>query len=109
MCSRWGRASSRPIDRNERMIKSALILTLSAASLLAQTERHVALGDRVRVRAPRAGYGTLTGDVIATTPDALQIRLGGGTEVAVLRNEIDKLQLSLSSRTNTVRGAAIGT
>jgi hypothetical protein len=91
------------------MIKTALVLLLSAAPLLAQTQRHAALGDRVRIRAPKAGYGRLTGEVTATTPDALQIRLNGGTEVAVMRAQIDEMLLSLSSRRNTVRGAAVGT
>lgn len=91
------------------MVKSALILALCAAPLIAQTERSPSLGDRVRVRAPKAGYGRLTGEVIATTPDVLQLRLDGGvTEVAVERAQIEELLLSLSSRRNTLRGAVIG-
>ena len=91
------------------MIKSVLILLLSAAPLLAQTERHAALGDRVRITAPKSGYGRLTGEVTATTPDALQVRLAEGTEVAVMRSQIDELMLSLSTRRNTARGAVLGT
>ena|SRR5689334_18305993 len=91
------------------MIKSALMIMLCVAPLVAQTQRHAALGDRVRIHAPDAGYGRLTGQVTATTPDALQIRLDGGTEVAVMRNQIDAMFLSLSSRTNSLRGAAVGT
>ena len=90
------------------MIRPALILVLFAMPLFAQTERHAALGDRVRVSAPRAGYGRLTGEVVATTPDALQLRLDGGTEVAVMREHIDRMFLSLSTRRNTTRGAVIG-
>jgi hypothetical protein len=92
------------------MIKSALILTLLAAPLLAQTERSAALGDRVRLKAPKAGYRQLTGEVIATTPDVIQLRLDGGpTEVAVQRVEIQELLLSIASRRNAQRGAVIGT
>jgi hypothetical protein len=91
------------------MIKSALLIVLFAAPLFAQSGRPAALGDRVRVRAPNAGYGQLTGNVVATTPDAIQVRLDGGTEVAVMREQIDALFLSLRSRRNTVRGAIIGT
>ena len=90
------------------MIKSAMILLLFATSLLAQTERHAALGDRVRIRAPRAGYGRITGEVTSTTPDALQVRINGGTEIGVMRSQIDELMLSVSSRRNTTRGAVIG-
>lgn len=91
------------------MIKSALILVLYAAPALAQIGRPAALGDRVRVMASKAGYRRLTGEVIATTPDVLQLRLDGGkTEVAVQRAQIDELLLSLASRRNTVRGATIG-
>jgi hypothetical protein len=90
------------------MIRPALILVLWAAPLLAQTARRATLGDRVRVNAPDAGYRRLTGQVIATTPDALQLRLDGGTEVAVMREHIDKMFLSLNTRRNTTRGAVIG-
>jgi hypothetical protein len=91
------------------MIKSALLLLLSAAPLLAQSERTAALGDRVRIRAPKAGYGRITGQVIATTPDVVQLRIdGGGTEVAVQRGEIEELLLSVKSRRNTTRGIVIG-
>jgi hypothetical protein len=91
------------------MIKSAVILVLCAAPVFAQTGRPAALGDRVRVMASKAGYRRLTGQVIATTPDVLQLRLDGGkTEVAVQRAQIDELLLSLASRRNTMRGAAIG-
>ena len=90
------------------MIKPALILVLAAVPLLAQTERRAALGDRVRVEAPEAGYGRLTGLVTATTPDAIQVRLESGTEVAVMREHIDAMFLSLSTRRNTTRGAVIG-
>ena len=91
------------------MIKRALLLLLLAPPLLAQTERTAALGDRVRVRAPKAGYGKLTGQVIGTTPDVLQLRLDAGqTEVAVARAQIDALYVSTSSRRNTWRGIVIG-
>ena len=90
------------------MIKSALMVMLCAAPLVAQTERHAALGDRVRVRAPRAGYSTITGDVIATTPDAIQIRVDKATEVGIMRAQIDQLMLSVSSRSHTARGAGVG-
>ena len=91
------------------MIKAALILMLSASPLLGQATRAAALGDRVRVRAPKAGYGKLTGEVTATTPDAIQVRLDRGVEVDVLRAQIDELLLSLDTRRNTLRGALLGT
>jgi hypothetical protein len=91
------------------MIRLALLFVLSALPLVAQTERHAALDDRVRIRAPKAGYPRLTGQVTATTPDAIQVRLDGGLDVAVMRNQIDELFLSLSSRRNTTRGAVVGT
>jgi hypothetical protein len=90
------------------MIRPALILVLFAMPLVAQTERRAALGDRVRVMAPKAGYGRLTGQVIATTPDALQLRLDRGIEVAVMREHIDQMFLSISTRRHTARGAVIG-
>ena len=90
------------------MIRPALILMLWAAPLLAQTVRRATLGDRVRVTAPDAGYDRLIGQVIATTPDALQLRLDGGTEVAVMREQIDMMFLSLSTRRHTTRGAVVG-
>lgn len=91
------------------MIKSALLVALCAFPLLAQNGRSATLGDRVRVIAPQAGYRRLTGQVIATTPDVLQLRLDGGqTEVAVQRAQIDELLLSVNSHRNTARGAVIG-
>jgi hypothetical protein len=89
-------------------MRPALMLMLFALPLVAQTERRATLGDRVRLNAPDAGYRRLTGQVIATTPDALQLRLDGGTEVAVMRAHIDEMFLSLSTRRNTTRGAVIG-
>lgn len=91
------------------MIKSALLILCCAVPLLAQSGRPAALGDRVRLRATKAGYGRLTGNVIATTPDVIQVRVDGGTEVAVMREQIDAMFLSVSSRRNTIRGAVIGT
>jgi hypothetical protein len=90
------------------MIKSALILVFCVSPLLAQTERRAALGDRVRIEAARAGYGRLTGQVTATTPDAIQVLLQNGTEVAVMRQQIDRMFLSLRARRNTTRGAVLG-
>ena len=91
------------------MIKPVLILVLWAVPLVAQVERKAALGDRVRIEASKAGYGRLTGEIISTTPDVLQLRLDGRTtEVAVQRAQIDELLLSVASRRNTVRGASIG-
>ena len=91
------------------MIKSALVLLVWAAPLFAQTGRGAALGDRVRVHAAKAGYKKLTGRVIGTTPDVLELRLDAGqTEVAVPRAQIDRLYVSLSTRRNTLRGGVIG-
>jgi hypothetical protein len=92
------------------MVRSILLLSLSVASpLLAQTERTVTLGDRVRVFAPRAGYGQISGNVVATTPDVLSIAVGReATEVAVAREKIDRLFLSVATNRHVVRGAAIG-
>jgi hypothetical protein len=91
------------------MLKPVVILALCAAPLLAQTSRTATLGDRVRVRAPKAGYNKLTGEVISTTPDVLQLRLDGAkTEVAVPREQIQQLYLSVATRRNTTRGAVIG-
>ena len=65
------RDSSRPTDRNDPMIESALMLVLCAMPLLAQVQRTATLGDRVRLMAPEAGYRRLTGEVIATVLDVL--------------------------------------
>jgi hypothetical protein len=91
------------------MIKSVLFLAACATPLFAQPQRTAALGDRVRVYAPSAGYRKLTGVVTATTPDVLQLRLDGGpTEVGVQRAQIDVLLLSVSSHRNTAKGAVVG-
>jgi len=92
------------------MIRPALILMVCAIPLFAQTERTAALGDRVRISAPKAGYRRLTGNIIGTTPDVLQLRLEGGpTEVAVQRTQITELLLSINTRRNTIRGVFFGT
>lgn len=90
------------------MLKSVMILAMCASPLLAQAARTATLGDRVRVFAPKAGYAKLTGQVIATTPDALQLRLADGTEVAVQRLQIAELNLSVASRRNIVPGIVVG-
>ena len=90
-------------------MKTLLLLCLCAIPLLAQTERVVTLGDRVRVIAPEAGYGKLTGHVTSTTPDALSVQLDRvNIEVAVERAKIKELYLSVGSRRNTLPAAVIG-
>lgn len=91
------------------MIRSLLALSLSAAPLLAQGTRVATLGDRVKVYAPKAGYKKITGQVVATTPDVLSLRVKGAeSEVPVARAQIDQLYLSLGSRSNIKRGAGLG-
>jgi hypothetical protein len=91
------------------MIRSILVLSLCAMPLLAQAERAVTLGDRVRILAPKAGYGQITGNVVATTPDVLSIAIDrSATEVAVPRERIDKLLLSVDTRRHVPAGAFLG-
>jgi hypothetical protein len=90
-------------------MKSLLLLALCALPLLGQGERVVTLGDRVRVIAPEAGYGKLTGQVTSTTPDALSLQLDRvDIEVAVERAKIKELYLSVGSRRSTLPAAVIG-
>src|SRR5215208_3588865 len=91
------------------MIRPLLSLLLCAGPLWAPGERVATLGDRVKVLAPKAGYKKITGEVVATTPDALSLRVKGAeTEVPVARAQIDRLFLSVASHRNIQRGAAIG-
>jgi hypothetical protein len=91
------------------MIRSILLLSLCATSLMAQTEQAVTLGDRVRILAPRAGYRQITGNVVATTPDVLSITIDrSATEVAVPRERIDKLLLSVDTKRHVPTGAFVG-
>ena len=95
------------------MIRSILLLSLCVAPAMAQTERSVTLGDRVRIIAPKAGYGKITGKVVATTPDVLSISIDRTTtEVAVPRDRIDRLFLSVATKRHvlagTILGAAVG-
>jgi hypothetical protein len=91
------------------MVRPVLLLSLLAWPLLAQGDRQVTLGDRVRIVAPRAGYGQITGNVMATTPDVLSISVGRqSAEVAVPRERIDRLFLSVGNKRHTARGALLG-
>lgn len=91
------------------MMRPLLALLLGAAPLLAQSPRVATLGDRVKVYAPSAGYKRITGQVVATTPDVLSLKVKGAeSEVPVARAQIDKLFLSLASRRNIGRGAGLG-
>ena len=91
------------------MVRPVVLLSLLASPLLAQSDRQVTLGDRVRIVAPKAGYGQVTGNVTATTPDVLSISVGRqATEVAVPRERIDKLFLSVGGKRHTARGALLG-
>jgi hypothetical protein len=91
------------------MIRPLLALFLCAAPLLAQGGRVATLGDRVKVHAPKAGYKKITGEVVATTPDILSLRVkGADSEVPVARTQIDQLYLSLGSHANVRRGIGLG-
>jgi hypothetical protein len=89
-------------------MRELLLLALFAAPAMAQM-RPVALGDRVRVVAPQAGYPRLTGTVVSTTPDVISVQVDGfPTEVPVERSQIAQLLLSIDSHRNTIRGAFLG-
>lgn len=91
------------------MIRPLLALLLCAPPILAQGSRVATLGDRVKVYAPKAGYSKIIGEVVATTPDVLSLRVkGADPEVPVPRAQIDKLFLSLASHRNIGKGAALG-
>jgi hypothetical protein len=91
------------------MIRPFLALLLCASPMLAQGGRVATLGDRVKVYAPLAGYKRITGEVVATTPDVLSLKVkGADTEVPVGRAQIDRLLLSVGRHRNIPRGAAIG-
>jgi hypothetical protein len=86
-----------------------MALLFCAAPLLAQGSRVANLGDRVKVYAPKAGYKKITGQVVATTPDILSLRVKGAeSEVPVARAQIDQLYLSLGSHSNIRRGIGLG-
>jgi hypothetical protein len=91
------------------MVRPVLVLSLLASPLLAQSDRQVTLGDRVRIVAPKAGYDRVTGTVTATTPDVLSISVRRqSTEVAVPRERIDRLFLSVGGKRHTAKGALLG-
>ena len=86
-----------------------MILAVCCAASSAAQSRPITLGDRVRVLAPKAGYPSLTGTVVSTTPDVLALTPDRSTtEVAVARNQIDRLYRSIATRTNTAKGTFIG-
>jgi len=91
------------------MVRTLLLSSLIAAPLLGQGDRVVTLGDRVRIVAPKAGYKKITGNVVSTTPDVVSISLERSpTEIAVPRDHIDRLFLSVNSRRNAGKGAILG-
>ena len=90
-------------------MKSLMLLVAAASPLLAQPDRVVALGDRVRIVAPETGYKQLVGQVTATTPDALSLKVDGSVgEFEVSRTDILSISRSIGHRRNTLRGIRIG-
>lgn len=86
-----------------------MLLVAAASPLLAQPDRLVALGDRVRIVAPETGYKQLVGQVTATTPDALSLKVEGSVgEFEVSRSDILSISRSVGHRRNTVRGIRVG-
>lgn len=91
------------------MLRSLVLLVAVASPLAAQPDRLVALGDRVRIVAPETGYKRLVGQVLATTPDALSLRVDGSVgEFEVARSDILSISRSVGYRRNTLRGIRIG-
>lgn len=91
------------------MMKSLMLLVAAALPLLAQPDRLVALGDRVRIVAPETGYKQLVGQVTATTPDALSLKVDGSVgEFDVSRGDILSISRSVGHRRNTLRGLRVG-
>jgi hypothetical protein len=92
----------------DSLARSILLIACLTGPILAQS-RGVALGDRVRVLAPKAGYPSLTGTVVSTTPDVIGLTPDGSTtEIAVERSQIQKLSLSVATRRNTAKAAFAG-
>lgn len=90
-------------------MKSLMLLIAAASPLLAQPDRLVALGDRVRIVAPETGYKQLVGQVTATTPDALSLKVDGSVgEFEVSRSDILSISRSVGHRRNTLRGIRVG-
>ncbi|MEO5567498.1 MAG: hypothetical protein ABIR92_03350 [Gemmatimonadaceae bacterium] len=91
------------------MMKTLMVLFAVASPLLAQPDRAVALGDRVRIVAPETGYKQLVGQVTATTPDALSLKVDGSVgEFEVSRGDILSISRSVGHRRNTLRGIRVG-
>lgn len=90
-------------------MKSLLLIVAFASPLLAQSDRVVTLGDRVRIVAPETGYRKLVGDVVATTPDALSLKVDGSVgEFEVARDDILTISRSVGHTRNTLRGIRVG-
>lgn len=90
-------------------MKALMLLIAVTSPLLGQTERHVTLGDRVRIVAPETGFKKLVGEVVATTPDALSLKVDGSVgEFEVSRADILSISRSVGHRRNTLRGIKVG-
>lgn len=91
------------------MMKAVVLIVGLAAPLMAQRARTATIGDRVRVIAPKSGHGKLVGLVTSTTPDALGLKVDGAIdEVAVQRDQINSIDLSVATRRHPAPGAFIG-
>ena len=86
----------------------ALLVAL-ASPLMAQSEHVVAMGDRVRIVAPETGYEKLVGRVVATTPDALSLKVDGSVgEFEVQRRDIVNIAQSTGRRRHLRQGLQVG-
>jgi hypothetical protein len=90
------------------VVQSVLLMLACAAPIAAQS-RAIALGDRVKVFAPKAGYPRVIGTVAATTPDVLAVKQDRSmTEIPMPRFQIEELYLSTDSHSNVMKGTFIG-
>lgn len=91
------------------MRHTVVLLVALASPVMAQGDHVVAMGDRVRIVAPETGYQKLVGMVVATTPDALSLKVDGSVgEFEVQRRDIVNIAQSTGRRRHVAKGLRIG-